>query len=66
MDPLRAYPHPVMTAALQAEIAAIKPTPQELPSAPFSRATALWLCRTCSWWNAPERTHCKECAAVRS
>lgn len=65
MDPLR-FVHPVLTAALQAEIAAIKPTPQELPSAPFSRATALWLCRTCSWWNAPERQACKDCGSVRA
>jgi hypothetical protein len=65
MDPLRAL-HPLLTAKEAAAIAAIKPTPQELPAAPFSRATALWLCRTCSWWNAPERQACKDCGSVRA
>jgi hypothetical protein len=65
MDPLRAQ-WPSLTAKEQAAIRDIKGTPQELPSAPFSRATALWLCRVCSWWNASKRTECKECAAVRS
>jgi hypothetical protein len=65
MDPLR-FVHPVLSAKEQRAIADIKGTPQELPAAPFSRATALWLCRVCSWWNAPDRTECKECQAVRS
>lgn len=47
MDPLRVV-HFVMTAKETAAVAAIRGTPQELPSAPFSRATALWLCRTFS------------------
>ena len=64
MDPLRAL-HPTLTAAEHAAIQAIQPQPQELPAAPISKATALWLCRVCSWWNAPDRTGCKDCGTVR-
>jgi hypothetical protein len=64
MDPLR-FIHPVMTAKEQRAIADIKGTPQEMPAQPFSTTTALWLCRACSWWNAPERTCCRECQGVR-
>ncbi len=41
-------------------IAATKPIPHTMPSRPFSAARALWLCRAsgCSWWNAPDATHC--------
>lgn len=60
MDPLRT-PWASLSAKEARALAEIKGTPQELPSAPFSRATALWLCRTCSWWNAPERGACREC-----
>jgi hypothetical protein len=56
-----------LTAAEQRAIAEIKPQPQELPQRPFSKALALWLCRTtgCHWWNAPDRTRCKECGTER-
>ena len=56
-----------LNAKLQRMLAAIAPTPQELPARPFSAARALWLCRVigCSAWNAPDRTHCRDCGAVR-
>ena len=50
-------------------IANTKPIPHPMPARPFDRSRlALWLCPACSgWgeWNAPDRTHCRTCHAVR-
>jgi hypothetical protein len=62
-DPLR-VPNRRLTKADADAIAAIKPVPHGMPSQPFSRVRALWLCRVCSWWNAPDRATCKDCGAA--
>ncbi len=49
-------------------IAATVPIPHAMPSQPFSRVRALWLCRRegCCDWNAPDRTECKTCRQPRT
>jgi hypothetical protein len=53
--------HESVTLALQ--------VPHCLPAEPFDRSRlALWFCRSCApWgeWNAPDRPHCRTCAAPR-
>lgn len=64
--------HPFDNVSLDAEtrraIAETVPVSHAMPSQPFSRVRALWLCRNagCCDWNAPERTHCKSCRAIRA
>ncbi len=55
-------PAPVtLDKATRQAIADTKPMPHGMPARPFSAARALWLCRAsgCSWWNAPDATHCR-------
>jgi hypothetical protein len=54
--------HESLTLALQ--------HPHEMPARAFDRSRlSLWLCPQCEpfgTWNAPERAHCRDCAAPRS
>ncbi len=58
-------PLPHLGAATRRDIADTVPVPRMMPSAPFSRALALWLCRACSYWNAPHRGACIDCGRER-
>jgi hypothetical protein len=53
-----------LDAVTRRAIADTVPVPYMMPSAPFSRDTALWLCRACSHWNLPAVTTCR-CHTVR-
>lgn len=50
-------------------IADTKPGGTTVGGSPIDRTRlALWLCYqlTCSYWNAPARTHCRLCGGVRA
>jgi hypothetical protein len=66
-DPLRA-PHVPLDRATRLAIAETVPVPHAMPSQPFGRVRALWLCRHngCAEWNAPDRAHCRTCRSPRS
>ncbi len=44
------------------------PIPHSMPSAPFSKVRAKWLCRVegCGDWNAKESTECRTCHQTRT
>lgn len=54
-----------LDAATRRAIADTVPVPHAMPSAPFGRVRALWLCRSCSWWTQPDRDSCRACGTPR-